>query len=359
MELGASTQNPNKPSLLPSQGGYSMPAEWEPHEATWLAWPQNPEAWADPLEAVQDIWVQMVRALCEGEKVYLIVNDEVTEKIAVGKLRAGGANLGNVSFLRIPTVDVWIRDYGPTFITRKHGENKTGLNNWVFNAWGRKYETYLQDDSVAGKMATLLQLPVFEPGLILEGGSIEVNGCGTCMSTDQCLLNPNRNPRLNRQDIEQTLMDHLGVRHFIWLGEGISGDDTDGHIDNLARFVGPTTVVCALEEDSKDENFSALKKNYVSLQGSNDQDGARLNVIPLPMPGRVDYGGSRLPASYANFYIGNEAVLVPQYGHPNDRRVVELLSSLFPKRKVVGIDCSPLIHGQGAIHCVTQQQPAP
>ena len=336
-----------------------MPAEWGPHEATWLAWPQNPEAWSDPLEVVQGVWVQMVGALSEGEKVCLLVNNEGAEKDATAKIGAAGVDLGKMAISRIPTVDVWIRDYGPTFITRKRGEDKVGLNNWVFNAWGRKYDTYLDDDSVAGKIASLLQLPVFEPGLILEGGSIEVNGYGTCMSTTQCLLNPNRNPHLRRDDIERTLRDHLGVRHFIWLDHGILGDDTDGHIDNLARFVNPTTVVCALEENPKDENYPSLRKNYELLQGVKDQDGAGLNVIPLPMPGRVMYRGTRLPASYANFYIGNEAVLVPQYRHPNDRRVVELLSSLFPRRKVVGIDCSPLIHGQGAIHCVTQQQPAP
>ncbi len=289
----------------------------------------------------------------------LLVNNEGAEKDAIAKIRATGADLGHVVISRIPTVDVWIRDYGPTFITRKQGGNKVGLNNWVFNAWGRKYDTYLDDDSVAGNIAALLQLPVFEPGLILEGGSIEVNGYGTCMSTNQCLLNPNRNPHLKREDIEQTLRDHLGVRHFIWLDHGILGDDTDGHIDNLARFVNPTTVVCALEENPKDENYPSLRKNYELLQGAKDQDGAGLKVIPLPMPGRVMYRGTRLPASYANFYIGNVAVLVPQYRHPNDRRVVELLSSLFPERKVVGIDCSPLIHGQGAIHCVTQQQPTP
>jgi len=336
-----------------------MPAEWGPHEATWLAWPQSPEVWPDPLEVVQGVWVQMVRALCEGEKVCLLVNNENAEKDATAKIGAAGTDLGKVVISRIPTVDVWIRDYGPTFITRKQGGIKVGLNNWVFNAWGRKYDTYLDDDSVAGNIAALLQLPVFEPGLILEGGSIEVNGCGTCISTTECLLNPNRNPHLRRDDIERTLRDHLGVRHFIWLDHGILGDDTDGHIDNLARFINPTTVVCALEENPKDENYPSLRKNYELLQGAKDQDGAGLKVIPLPMPGRVMYRGTRLPASYANFYIGNVTVLVPQYGHPNDRKVVELLSSLFPERKVLGIDCSPLIHGQGAIHCVTQQQPAP
>ena len=336
-----------------------MPAEWIIHEATWLAWPQNPEAWPDPIEVIQDIWVQMVATLSQGEKVCLLVNDEDTERDAVEKIGASGAELANVSFLKIPTVDVWIRDYGPTFITRTEGKTRVGLNNWVFNAWGRKYDTYIEDDSVAGKIATLLRLPEFKPGLILEGGSIEVNGSGTCMSTTQCLLNPNRNSLLKLGDIERTLRDHLGVGHFIWLDDGILGDDTDGHIDNLARFVDPNTVVCAVEENPKDENYPSLKKNYELLKAAKDQEGTALKVIPLPMPGPVEYKGTRLPASYANFYIGNEAVLVPQYKHHNDQRVVELLSSLFPEHNVVGIDCTPVIYGQGAIHCVTQQQPAP
>ncbi len=336
-----------------------MPAEWVIHEATWLAWPQNPDAWPDPLEMVQDVWVQMVEVLSHGERVCLLVNNEDAEKDAVAKIGASGADLGKVSIFKIPTVDVWIRDYGPTFVTRKRGKTRVGLNNWVFNAWGRKYDTYLDDDSVAGKIATLLRLPVFEPGLILEGGSIEVNGYGTCLSTDQCLLNPNRNPQLGQDDIEETLKSLLGVRHFIWLDQGIVGDDTDGHIDNLARFVNPTTVVCALEENPEDENYPSLKENYELLQGAKDQDGKTLNVVPLPMPGPVMHRGTRLPASYANFYIGNHSVLVPQYRHPNDQRAVELLGSLFTERNVVGIDCNPLVHGQGAIHCVTQQQPAP
>ncbi len=336
-----------------------MPAEWVAHEATWLAWPQDPEAWPEPLESVQNVWVQMVQALSQGERVSLLVNDEDAENDARTKISASNADMDSLSFFRIPTVDVWIRDYGPTFVTRNFGDAKVGLNNWTFNAWGQKYETYLHDDSVTGKMAGYLKFPVFEPGLIMEGGSLEVNGAGTCMSTTQCLLNPNRNARLKRDEIEGSLKDYLGVRHFIWLDHGILGDDTDGHIDNLARFVDPSTIVCAFEENPKDENYKSLMKNFEALQGARDQDGSAIKVIPLPMPGQVEYRGARLPASYLNFYIGNGAVLVPLYNHHNDHRAMELLGSLFPDRDVVGIDCSPLIYGQGSIHCVTQQQPAP
>ena len=293
-----------------------MPAEWVIHEATWLAWPQNPEAWPDPIEVVQDVWVQMVATLSRGEKVCLLVNDEDTERDAVEKIGASGAELANVSFLKIPTVDVWIRDYGPTFITRTEGKTRVGLNNWVFNAWGRKYDTYLEDDSVAGKIATLLQLPEFKPGLILEGGSIEVNGSGTCMSTTQCLLNPNRNSLLKLDDIERTLRDHLGVGHFIWLDDGILGDDTDGHIDNLARFVDPNTVVCAVEENPKDENYPSLKKNYELLQAAKDQEGTALKVIPLPMPGPVEYKGTRATCELCKFLYRKRSCAGPPIQAP-------------------------------------------
>ncbi|MFQ5849696.1 MAG: agmatine/peptidylarginine deiminase [Candidatus Binatia bacterium] len=336
-----------------------MPAEWEPHEATWMAWPHNPETWPGQLESVRDIWVEIVRAISPGEKVRLLVDDERTEEEAAARLRAGGADMGHVSFCRITTVDVWIRDYGPTFITRREGETRLALNDWVFNAWGRKYDAYLRDDAVAGRMARLLQVPAYEPALVLEGGSIDVNGSGTCLSTEQCLQNPNRNPHLGQREIEQILRDYLGVSHFIWLGQGIMGDDTDGHVDNLARFVNPTTVVCTLEANTRDENYIPLRENYERLQAATDQNGEKLTVVPLPQPGRVDHGGTRLPASYANFYIANEAVLVPIYNHPNDRLALGILRSLFPERKNIGIPCGSLLVGLGGIHCVTQQEPAP
>ena len=335
-----------------------MPAEWERHRATWLSWPHNLETWPDQLELVKDIWAQMVRAISPEEEISLLVNDEKAQAEATKRVRDVGAVMGHVSIYRIPTVDVWFRDYGPTFITRKKEQDNLAFNDWVFNAWGRKYEAYIQDDRVAKEIAGLLQLPVFEHQIVLEGGSIDVNGRGTCLTTEQCLLNPNRNPHLSRHEIEQALRDSLGVNHIIWLGEGIVGDDTDGHIDDIARFVNPTTIVCALEENSGDENYVPLRENFERLKEAKDQDGGKLTVVPFPMPGPVVYEGTRLPASYANFYIANGIVLVPIYDDPNDRVALGILGELFPDRKVMGIPCAPLVIGLGTIHCVTQQEPA-
>ncbi len=334
-----------------------MPAEWEPHRATWLAWPHNLETWPKQLELVKEIWTKMIRAISLEEEIRLLVNDERAQAEATKRLSSVRAVMKHVCIYRVPTVDVWIRDYGPTFITRRGVEGKLAFIDWAFNAWGQKYESYVQDDRVAKEIAALFRIPVFKPGIVLEGGSIDVNGCGTCLTTEQCLLNPNRNPRLGRSEIERALRDYLSVDHFVWLGEGIVGGDTDGHIDDIARFVNPTTVVCALEEDSKDKNYAPLQENYERLQDATDQDGKKLTVVPLPLPGRVGQEGMRLPASYTNFYIANGTVLVPTYNHSNDAAALGILGDLFPDRKVVGSPCGPLVVGLGAIHCVTQQEP--
>jgi agmatine deiminase len=335
-----------------------MPAEWKPHRATWLAWPHNPEAWPDPnqLELVKHIWVQMARALSPTEQVCLLVRDERQRAEAAKLLKDGGAVMEPVSIYGIPTVDVWIRDYGPTFVTGS-GPGKLAFNDWIFNGWGEKYGSYMEDDSVCKEIAALLGVPVFEHDVVLEGGSIDVNGCGACLTTEQCLLNANRNPHLSRAEIEEHLRESLGVDHIIWLGQGIVGDDTDGHIDDIVRFIDPTTIVCALEENSRDENYRLLRENYERLQGARDQGGKKLAIVPLPMPGPVAYEGIRLPASYANFYIANGVVLAPTYDHPNDRAALGILGELFPDRKVIGIPCAPLLAGLGAIHCITQQEP--
>jgi len=334
-----------------------MPAEWEPHRATWLAWPHNRETWPDQLEIVKDVWAQMVNAISPRERVCLLVNDEPAQAEAEKRLKSVGAVMEQVSFHRIPTVDVWVRDYGPTFVTKGEGEARLAFNDWIFDGWGGKYESHRKDDGVAKTMARLLGVPVFEHPIILEGGSIDVNGRGACLTTEQCLLNPNRNPRLGRSAIEGVLGDSLGVDHFIWLGRGIVGDDTDGHVDDIARFVDPTTVVCAVEDDVRDENYVPLRENYERLQGARDQDGRKLDVFSLPMPGKVFYEGARLPASYANFYIANGLVLVPTYNHPNDSLALGILGELFPDRTVLGIPCASVVIGLGAIHCVTQQEP--
>jgi agmatine deiminase len=334
-----------------------MPAEWSRHRATWLSWPHNRETWPTQLEQVRELWVKIVQLLSPHERVCLLVNDEPTRCDVTGRLKNAGAALDNVTMLNIPTVDVWIRDYGPTFVVRHTQQDALALNDWIFNGWGGKYQSYEDDDRIAKEMAALLRVPVFNHPVVLEGGSIEVNGNGTCLTTEQCLLNPNRNAGMSRAEIETLLRDSLGVDQVIWLGEGIAGDDTDGHIDDIARFVNPTTVVAILEKNPHDVNYSLLQQNFERLQGARDQSGAKLAVVPLPCPGPVCYAGARLPASYANFYIGNEVVLLPVFDDPRDREALGILQELFPDRKVVGLPCTAVVAGLGTIHCVTQQEP--
>ena len=335
-----------------------MPAEWAAHRATWLAWPHNLETWPTDLEKVRDIWVQMVAALSPHEQVYLLVNDGAMKTEAVARLNRAKAAMANVTLLEIPTVDVWMRDYGPTFVTRASSDRPLAFNDWIFNGWGGKYSAYEEDERVAREIAQLLQVPVFDHDLILEGGSIDVNGAGICLTTEQCLLNPNRNPHLSRAEIEEFLKDSLGVRRILWLGEGIVGDDTDGHIDDIARFVSPTTIACIIEANPRDDNYRYLQENYERLQSARDQDDNKLEIVCLPCPAPVFYEGARLPASYANFYIANEVVLVPVFGDGNDQKALGLLQELFPKRRIIGLRCNEVVAGLGAIHCVTQQEPA-
>lgn len=334
-----------------------MPAEWAPHAATWLAWPHNRETWPTQLGRVQNIWLRMIVEIARAEQVNLLVNDAKMESEVAARLKAAGATMPAISFLRIPTVDVWMRDYGPTFITRNSKEEPLACNDWVFNGWGGKYKAYEEDDSVAKEIAGRLRIPVFAHPLILEGGSIEVNGAGICLTTAQCLLNQNRNPRLEQNEIERFLNDTLGTSQVIWLGEGIAGDDTDGHIDDIARFVNPNTVLCVRAAGARDENYAPLEENYERLLAARDASGAKLEVISLPSPGPMAYEGARLPASYANFYIANELVLVPVFGDHADARALGILTEVFPGRRIVGLNCVDVVAGLGAIHCVTQQQP--
>jgi len=300
----------------------------------------------------------MVCALAPHEQVYLLVNDARSEQEVTVRLKAASAALANVTLLRIPTTDVWMRDYGPTFVTRNSQDAPLAFNDWIFNGWGGKYQAYEEDERVAREIAKLLKVPVFDHKIILEGGSIEVNGAGSCLTTEQCLLNPNRNSHINRQEIEHFLKTSLGVSHVIWLGEGIVGDDTDGHIDDIARFVNPTTVVFIIEANSKDDNYRCLQENYERLQSAKDQSGGKLEIVTLPCPSPVYFENSRLPASYANFYIANEVVLVPVFDDANDKSALGILQELFSERKVIGLRCNEVVAGLGAIHCVTQQEPA-
>ncbi len=338
-----------------------MPAEFEPHEATWLAWPHNPETWPGRLKHIPPIWIQMIKPLHVHETVHICVNDAATEEQVKFWLRRHDIG-NNVVLHQIQTNDAWARDHNAIFVTlkpeaRASGRPRLMALDWIFNAWGKKYGPWDLDDVVPQHAARYLKVPCVEPGLVLEGGSVDVNGRGTLLTTEQCLLNKNRNPHLSKSEIESALKDYLGVTHVLWLGDGIVGDDTDGHIDDITRFVNPTTVVTAIEEDPADENYAPLQDNLKRLRSMKDQDGRPLAIVELPMPGPVAYEGQRLPASYANFYIANGVVLVPTYNHPNDRRALATLKDLFPGRRFVGIDCTELVWGLGAIHCVTQQQP--
>ena len=344
---------------VPAALGFRMPAEWEPHAGTWLAWPHKQDSWPGKFAPIPGVWVEIVRALEAHERVHILVNDAAMQASAAAQLHTAQVPLGNVSFHLIPTDDAWMRDHGPIFVRRETAERaELAAVKWRYNAWGGKYPPWERDDAVGLQVAAQLGLPLFEPGIVLEGGSIDVNGCGTLLTTEACLLNPNRNPQLGRAELETVLREYLGVRHILWLGDGIVGDDTDGHVDDLARFVDPRTVVTVIEEDPGDANHAALQENYARLQHMCDQDGEALRVITIPMPAPLFYEGQRLPASYANFYIGNGAVLVPVFDDPHDRQALETLQRLFPRRRVVGIRAADMVWGLGAFHCVTQQQPA-
>lgn len=340
-----------------------MPAEWEPHEATWLSWPHKEESWPGAFEPVPEIFSQIAGVLAESELVRINVADEEMADSVRALLRRSGVNLDAVRFHFHPTNDAWVRDHGPMYVVRDRQQGSDGLSrraivDWEYNAWGNKYPPYDLDNAVPSRIAAESGETRFAPGIVMEGGSIDVNGRGTLLTTEACLLNPNRNPQLSRSDIERHLRDYLGVRNILWLGDGIAGDDTDGHIDDLTRFVAPDTVVTLIEEDPQDANHEPLRENLKRLQSMRDESGRPLKIVTLPMPGPVHFNGQRLPASYANFYIANRRVLVPVYSHQNDQVALDALQRLFPDRLVLGIDCTPLVWGLGAIHCVTQQQPA-
>ncbi len=340
------------------EDGYVMPAEWENHEATWISWPKNSDSFPDEiLPEVERTYMSMISALHKNEKVHLLVDGEDDELRVSSLLESIGIGTSNVFFHKIRTEDVWFRDFGPIFVT-KRGQKERGIYaiHWDFNAWGGKYEELKKDTQIPEKLP-LGGIPTVKVNTVLEGGSIDVNGSGSCITTEQCLLNKNRNADLNKKQIEELLAKYLGAENVIWLKAGITGDDTDGHIDDVARFVSRDTVVCASEGNPDDENYLTLKENLGILEKAKDQDGNSLNVVTLPMPEAVVYNGQRLPASYTNFYIANKVVLVPTFNDPKDKDALDIIQGLFPGRKAIGINCRELVYGFGAIHCVTQQQP--
>jgi agmatine deiminase len=358
---------PTTPQAL----GFRMPAEWERHEATWLSWPRREGiSFVGLYKRMPALWARMVRELAAGELVHVNVLDAAHEREVHALLaRAAALRPGRVFLHRVPTDEPWCRDHGPVFVVRagaatndpaagRAGAAELAVVDWRYNAWGGKYPPFDHDDQVPAAVAAVLGVRRFAPGIVLEGGSVDVNGRGTLLTTESCLLNPNRNPTLSRREIEAILAEFLGVRAIVWLGKGIVGDDTDGHVDDLARFVAPRTVATVVEQDPADENYVVLRDNLARLRAARDQDGRPLEVIELPTPGVVAREGQRMPASYANFYVANDVVLVPTFTHASDDVALAILQRCFPSRRVVGIDSRELIWGLGAFHCMTQQQPA-
>jgi agmatine deiminase len=346
---------------MPNKLGYRMPAEWEPHEATWLAWPHERTDWPGKFAPIPWVYADIVRRLARVERVRILVGSQREEQSAQQMLEKAGAELSAVEFFRVPTNRGWTRDFGPIFIKKRKG---IALTNWCFNAWA-KYDDWKKDNAATNRLIPKLKLPVWKPEfrgrpVVLEGGSIEVNGLGTLLTTEECLLSPiqARNPGLGRAELEAILRDYLGASNVLWLGTGIAGDDTHGHVDDLARFVNPETVVTVVEADPSDLNYEPLRENLARLRRMKDQYGKTLRVETLPMPQPVYFDGQRLPASYANFYIANHLVLVPTFNDANDRVALNTLARLFADREVAGIACRDLVLGLGTLHCMTQQQPA-
>jgi len=341
-------------SKSPAALGYRMPAEWEPHAATWLSWPRREGiSFPDSFDRVLPTLRAMVAALAESESVNINVCNGAHE--AEARQILDGIAPERLTFHCIPTNEPWCRDHGPIFLTRA-AEPRLVIVDWDYNAWGGKYPPCDLDEVVPTRVAEKLGLPVYYPRMILEGGSVDVNGSGALLTTEGCLLNPNRNPQLNRVEIERRLRDFLGVREILWLGDGIEGDDTDGHIDDLTRFVSGNAVVTVVEKDKSDPNFAPLQANLERLHGLRI-GGKPLEIVEMPMPAGIVREGQRLPASYANFYIANTNVLLPTFADPNDDEALAILQRVFPTRRVVPIDCRELIWGLGAFHCLTQQQP--
>ena len=346
-----------KPST-PSSQRFFMPAEWEQHSSTWMAWPHNADTWKlNDLREVENIYIEIIRILVTGEHINILIENKSSQIRLISLLNASGLNTKKIYFHEILTNDVWIRDFGPNFIVR---ESSTGrqiaINRWQFNSWGEKYD-WEKDNEAGEKIVRESKLTWFDPKIVLEGGAIDVNGKGTCLTTSSCLLNTNRNGGLSAEKMEKYLRSYLGIKKVVWLDGIIKGDDTDGHVDNLARFVNPSTIVYTSEEDGSDENYLCLKGIEKILKKARDLNGKPFVVIPLPMPRAIEDNNFRLPASYANFYIGNNAVLVPAFNDSNDVIAQRTLKKCFPQKKIVPIDSRILIKGQGGIHCITQQQP--
>ena len=343
--------------VTPKSLGFHFPAEFAKHDAMWLSWPHKEESWPGKIASIYPSYTEFIKIVALTEKVCINVVDEKMKNSAIKMLHLAGANMDQVQFFMHPTNDAWCRDHGPSFLMNKNTNSKA-IIDWNINAWGGKYPPYDLDDVIPTKIAQALQLPFFNPGIIMEGGSVDFNGAGAVLTSKCCLLNPNRNPHLNQEQIEQYLMDYYGVDQVLWVSEGIVGDDTDGHIDDTVRFVNEDTVVTVVEENVLSENYDLLQQNLKELKAMRLLNGKALNVIELPMPADVIYEGQMLPASYANFYISNGHVIVPTYKCAQDDKAMQIIQSCFTDRQVVGIDSTDIIWGLGSFHCLSQQEPS-
>ena len=341
----------------PRQLGYRFPAEWEPQRATWLSWPHKEESWPGRFEPIPGVFTEIVKILASFQHVNINVIDRTMHDDVMKRLTEAGVDPGRLTLYPIPTDDAWCRDHGPAFVVKPGAEEPLAVIDWGYNAWGGKYPPYDQDDAVPSKVAEYRRLPLFYPGIVMEGGAIDVNGEGCLLTSTSCLLNPNRNPHLSQTQIEWYLREYYNVEKILWVDEGIAGDDTDGHIDDSARFVNPSTIVAVVEENREDENYLPLQKNLAQLKAMTDLAGNPFRIVALPMPRPLVFDGQRVPASYANFLIASGVVLVPTFRDPNDAVALAVLAEVFPGRRVIGIDCYELVWGLGTLHCISQQEP--
>ena len=342
----------------PREQGYYFPAEFAPHVATWLSWPHKEASWPGKIHSIFPSYAQFIKELVKGEDVKINVANTAMQQFATQTLEKAGVDLSRVKFFLHPTNDAWCRDHGPAFLINPSAAQPKAIVDWGYNAWGDKYPPYDLDDVIPTLIARHYNYPVYYPGIVMEGGSVEFNGEGTVLTSTACLLNPNRNPHLNQAQIEEYLRAYYGVEQVLWVDEGIVGDDTDGHIDDTVRFVNEDTVLTVVETNRSDENYSLLQHNLKQLKSMRLANGKQLNIVEIPMPEPLSYEGQRLPCSYANFYIANQSVIVPVFNSKNDDKALQLIEECFPGRQVIGIDSTDIIWGLGSFHCLSQQEPA-
>lgn len=345
------------PDKTPKQLGYHFPAEFAPHDATWLSWPHKEASWPGKIETIYPSYTKFIKELTKGEMVNINVTDEPMKLFAISRLEKEHVDLNKVKFFFHPTNDAWCRDHGPAFLINPQADIKKVIVDWGYNAWGNKYPPFDLDDVVPTLIGKHFNIPVYHPGIVMEGGSVEFNGNGTVMTSTACLLNENRNPHLDQQQIEEYLCNYYGMEQVLWVDEGIVGDDTDGHIDDTVRFVNEDTVITVIEEDKNDENYALLQHNLKQLKAMRLLSGKQLNIVELPMPPELIYDDMRLPCSYANFYIANQSVIVPTFRSDRDDKALQIIRDCFPGREVVGIDSVDIIWGLGSFHCLSQQEP--